>query len=1243
MSLIQSTYCDSRTIVTIHDQEPIQPINGIIHISDLHISDKNADKFTDVSDLFFNSLTTRTINPNNYIFAILGDIFDRKTTLTALEVHLFNKFITRLSSILPVIVIAGNHDCSLTPYKQPELIQGEPQNLITPVLLNKKTVYPVVFYPRTGIYFYRNLHITTLSVIEHHPGSTIATQDYNTLMRLSEDTPMPPYMPQPHRRIALFHEQVEGAQFEGLKFERCIPIKDMSTKFHSCLLGDQHEYTHLASNTAYSGAFMQQKSNESLNKGYLLWNIAAAVPSTEFVLLKSKYGSLRIKVKKGEPLPVTLDYRPEIITGAKIEYEDMSPQEISNTHDIICRYHNLPISTGYINLTPPDMRSLIKGDALDIFNISKFNEKIKEVLKKDLQYTDEVIQLHAAYTTKYADLLCPRDSDKKRYTIKQLHWSNYICYGKDNVIDFTQFDNKIAGIIADNGYGKTSTLHLLLLALFNYPNKDKKDLIGDPAKEATLQMVLSNGELHRVHNPKQANPNDSYKFNNKNLTSWTEIADHLGSLDAALRICIKTQEAASDFITDTSTPDRKQFLYKLFNLDAFEPLTDIIKPEINQISYTLVALNTELQHSMLAPRHPRVLPQDTLIIQLKKLEEYLIILQNGHTKAIKELDTFQQTKNKATSEYPHTNYSPIQHKEDKELLAKLTQQHQTLISKYTTTNLKQMINDEYNKLVHISTNKVLTTKTAEQLQNELTNLNAIIAQQSASTTPSIDINQLTKQIDILRQSIQKQKDSKKNIPETDLKLSKQKLEHILQLTDDCNFGSNCNVCDVRKHDIVNKNKQQIDILNITISKLQNEIAQINKSNILLDTQINESEEKLNELTDTYTNQVNIIRKQNEITNTKLHIKNVEEQLRSVTAEKNNQHIRDKIELYQKGMKVLTDLDTLGGKILLHEVEEQKYQQCKEQQIYIDKVNIGIQKTNEMINDYIVEIKILKPLIEDINKRIIRQTEIEQEISILSHKKLLLEKYEKCLDKSRGVPFQFLASIIIKLQEIINPILARLASFSIDIEIPSTDKTQMFISIIHSHNKKKIDVSRISGFQKFIVSLVFRVALFQLYTGPLPDILILDEGFGCLDKYNLPKVKDFLQEIKVYFKTIFIISHREEMQNAIEIPLTISRTPEGISRINGNTTITPPTIPVSLHRLPATNSTLLNNSSMSLTTVPIEKYIHFCELEKKFYCNICTPAPDYKYFTGNKLHSKSKRHTDKLSSLGEQHSVIKLDL
>ena len=87
-------------------------IKTIYHISDIHIS-KYYERHNEYKIVFRRLYKEIKKNTDNALIVITGDILHEKNNLSPPQLMLAKNFFYKLSMILPVICIIGNHDISV--------------------------------------------------------------------------------------------------------------------------------------------------------------------------------------------------------------------------------------------------------------------------------------------------------------------------------------------------------------------------------------------------------------------------------------------------------------------------------------------------------------------------------------------------------------------------------------------------------------------------------------------------------------------------------------------------------------------------------------------------------------------------------------------------------------------------------------------------------------------------------------------------------------------------------------------------------------------------------------------------------------------------------------------------------------------------------------------------------------------------------------------------------------------------
>ncbi|MDR7077636.1 exonuclease SbcC [Neobacillus niacini] len=108
-----------------------------------------------------------------------------------------------------------------------------------------------------------------------------------------------------------------------------------------------------------------------------------------------------------------------------------------------------------------------------------------------------------------------------------------------------------------------------------------------------------------------------------------------------------------------------------------------------------------------------------------------------------------------------------------------------------------------------------------------------------------------------------------------------------------------------------------------------------------------------------------------------------------------------------------------------------------------------------------------------------------------------------------------------------------------------------LDVFDAYTGQTRDVKTLSGGEKFNASLCLALGMadvIQSFQGGVSiDTMFIDEGFGSLDEESLNKAIDTLIDLQQSGRMIGVISHVQELKNAIPAILEVKKTREGYSR------------------------------------------------------------------------------------------------
>ena len=226
------------------DLDGTKTIHHIIHISDIHIgSGTRSIEYRKIFDKINGAI--REYNPKDRLLVcISGDIFHYKVKYSGEDVDDFNYLMKCLEEVT-VIIIPGNHDTNLN--------NKENIDLITPLITKLKNI---CYWKDSGKYKLFGLEFLHISVYD-----TSTTEE---ILKLVKDNPL---------SIVLYHGMVVGAKTGEIMITGVKITKEIIDSAYMMILGDIHEHQFITPHAGYAGSLIQQNVGESMEKGFILWNM----------------------------------------------------------------------------------------------------------------------------------------------------------------------------------------------------------------------------------------------------------------------------------------------------------------------------------------------------------------------------------------------------------------------------------------------------------------------------------------------------------------------------------------------------------------------------------------------------------------------------------------------------------------------------------------------------------------------------------------------------------------------------------------------------------------------------------------------------------------------------------------------------------------------------------------------------------------------------------------------------------
>lgn len=533
----------------------LSKIDYIYHLADLHfpkniISDEHVlDRYNAMIKNILNDAATKT---KTTVAVITGDLLNNNDQGTPDLIKMCIKFINKLADIMPVIIIAGNHDYNHTTGKTWFDV------------LDAATSENAHFLSESGWYI---LTATNTRILV---GFQSITDKYYSFFYNNQNVHDTMKQYKCKYSIALFHGNVSGCKinskiftYDESTYADDSPNTDYNInkswmkEYNLVLLGHIHERQKIEPNIYYAGSTIQRTFAESYeNHGGLLFNITTR--RYKYINYPDPYANVvlnEIDAKLHVELPdETKKYLLRIHhTDALSIHDRKEIEEYYNTH-----YNIISISWQY-HPTVKTQQQTIKVD--DIFNtaIANYSADVQETLRKMNSQSVSTI------TTTGVTI-----------SLISLSWRNVFCYG--NEISKLKFDDdNITVVSAPNTSGKSTIWRIILVAL--YADMDQRliatklidNIVNKQAKEGwiNLHCTINNDDvvIYREFkmNTQRCTHTYSYVVNGVQVDkSW--LKNKLIPYDTFMSNYSLTKD--SDSIYSKTLGKLQKYINDTFNLDA---------------------------------------------------------------------------------------------------------------------------------------------------------------------------------------------------------------------------------------------------------------------------------------------------------------------------------------------------------------------------------------------------------------------------------------------------------------------------------------------------------------------------------------------------------------------------------------------------------------------------------------------------------------------------------------------------
>ena len=1046
----------------------------IAHISDTHIRNL---KYHYEYKLAFADMYKKLRQMSPDIIVHTGDIAHTKTQLSPEFFQMCSAFLYNLAEIAPTYIILGNHDGNLK--------NDNRQDAITPIVEALE---------------HNNIHLLKNS------GETKVNEKItlNVLSVFDRENWIKPSDPE-CINIGLYHGSIHGCQTsQGYTIEEGEDSINIFDDFDYGLLGDIHKQQKmdLKGKVRYAGSTIQQNFGESINKGFLMWNIRGKDDwDCQHVSIVNPRPFITINLTPQGKLPATI-----IPRGCRLRIRssaNVSPMMLKAACDY-AQSRWQPYSVSFVNNgTMQSSSTSMIGKAVQNENLRDLTvqEKYIRAYTKDLNLKPEVMDKILELNKKYNQIVEESEEISRNvvWKIKELQWDNLFNYGEKNKINFEKLSG-LVGIFGKNYSGKSSIIDSVLYNIFNTTSKGERKNVHivnqnkDYAK-CKIKIEAGNNSYQITRNlnkyTKKSKGKETFEakvdldftqttagvFESKNGTTRNEtdanIRKHFGTIDDFFLTSMASQMDSMSFLREGSTK-RKEIIAKFLDLQIFDQKYKLARTDAADLRGVIKRMESKKFEEQIMKKNDLLQDiQRDIDEQIDKCKIYQCSIERLES----ELAEINNTINAIPAEI--IDILAVQ----KEIAVKKTKKtkllSRILADEDNVQKLEKYMKLAYDELDHDNHGRLL------QLQREAKHQKELMVGFS--------------------EQHRHQKTIVKNLTKTAAML------HNHEYDPDCKF-----CCDnefvKNAQEAKEKLPQSQALLESIAASLTDAVSKYEDYG--LET-IERNLAKFKDLSEDYdAASLNCER-------SRMSIKTNEATIALLTNE--IEDLEMKAKEYEDNREAIENKEQLFGERCAVETK-------------IKENKALLKKCDALTQEYLIE--------EATTKEMIRAIHAERnEFTDVMNEYRAYDIYMTCMH-ANGISYE----IIQQKLPIINQEIAKVLSNIVDFEVFFENHSNKLELSIKHPNYDARPLSMGSGAEKTIASMAIRLAMIAITNLPKSELFILDEPATALDQEHMEGFTRLLQMIKNQFKTVLIISHLDHLKDVVDMTIDIDKI-DGYAKVN----------------------------------------------------------------------------------------------
>lgn len=1050
-------------------------VQVVYHLADIHIRNDigRHDEYRSVFDRLFKKIGKEE---KEFVIVVCGDIVHNKTMLRPECIDLVKYFFFGLCELSDVIVISGNHDCNIN--------NQDSMNSLEPIIgTHFDTTNNIYLLDNDKNYRYGNINFGVTTIYADN-----VTKAVNKKNMVS---------------IALYHGTIHGSRVDN---DYKITNNDLFRKkdfksYDYAFLGDIHKMQYLDETMAYSSSLIQQNFGESMtDHGYIRWNIKTG--RSKFHRIPNDYGYVVGELNNDGTYDIPEhNFRyPRI----KLLYSGATKQLIRNAMERIrSDYDRCELISQY-RMKNNDGGTNVVVD--EIKSMDDVRSMINKYMKDNDINDDDIIDT-------IDDIIESLDYDYNKTTrsikLNRMTFSDLFVYGSDNVIDFSNM-NKINGIIAKNGYGKSSIIDSILFGIYGkYSRGERYQAVNINENRGSIMIDLMintdryiiERKLHTTHkkNDRKNTYTLSVKKNGKLITdddkkaTLSLINDSICSYDDLINTSMILQNSTT-FI-DLEPLKRKDYICRMLNMEILDMIMKKARFNVNSMR-------------QMEQQYERDITID--VMEHKKRINDLTNDINDHMVAIDELNIATDDL-KIKLEGCEINIDQIDDIEISKMEEELEELEKSIddiniIPGSSIVNLSTAEDELYDMreerdaiFRELGTNEVVRGNHVNIMKTNRKKRNMLMR-----SIKNIDKEALEKDIECYEElnNVISALDTKLNDKKeylADVKQRAKKLKNH-RINKDCDACMTNQVSKDKMHydDEIDKTSGDIKTIATDIKDKRSKCAKLKESHNKY-----EKYTKMKEEHDALLEKSYIIDKSRELEELDKRIKDINDRIM--------------LDIYKERYDKLKKKYNAGKELIKYRNDNTDINSIK------DIIARNTRKITSLTNDMTAMTKRKDRLLYDIEN----YEKIRARITDISTKKVINDKISKLMSKE-FIDYVLNDRTLPVIQQCVNNILDSIADFRISMEYSTQG-----IRVYKIEGDKLIDASCLCGFERFATNIAFRLALNKINTNIKTEFLIIDEGFGCCDDDNMYKLRSLFEYIRDRYKWCLIITHIDDIKNNID--------------------------------------------------------------------------------------------------------------